>query len=148
MLVELQGMFEHNKAGIRKNTGTKLINSKAGKVIYTPPQDGKEIRDLLKNIEDYINENDDEVAPLIKMALIHSRFESIHSFYDEKGKYSNATVWNALKSSSQDAGADLTSNTQRSINYNNTDLSLEICIRREWDYCFKYDMKSNLFYRK
>lgn len=69
-------------------------------------------------------------------------------FSDEKGKYSNDTVWNALKSSSQDAGTDLTSNTQWSINYNNTDLSLEICIRRRWDYCFKYDMKSNLFYRK
>lgn len=85
ILVELQGMIEHNKAGIRKNPGTKLINSKTGEVIYTPPQDEKEIRDLLKNLEDYINENDD-VDSLIKMALIHYQFESIHPFYDGNGR--------------------------------------------------------------
>ena len=86
VLVELQGMIEHNQAGVRKTTGTKLVNSKTGEVIYTPPQDEKEIRDLLKNLEDYINENDDEVDPLIKMALIHYQFESIHPFYDGNGR--------------------------------------------------------------
>ena len=44
VLVELQGMIEHNKAGVRKNPGTKLVNSKTREVIYTPPQDEKEIR--------------------------------------------------------------------------------------------------------
>ena len=82
ILVELQGMIEPNKAGIRKSPGTKLINSKTKEVIYTPPQDEKEIRDLLKNLEYYMNENDDEVDSLIKMALIHYQFESIHPFYD------------------------------------------------------------------
>ena len=86
VLVELQGMIEHNKAGVRKNPGTKLVNSKTGEVIYTPPQEEKEIRDLLTNLEDYINENDDEVDPLIKMALIHYQFESIHPFYDGNGR--------------------------------------------------------------
>ena len=86
VLVELQGMIERNNAGIRKNPGTNLINSKTGEVIYTPPQDEKEIRDLLKNLEDYINENDDEVDSLIKMALIHYQFESIHPFYDGNGR--------------------------------------------------------------
>ncbi len=33
VLVELQGMIEHNKAGVRKNSGTKLVDSKIGKVI-------------------------------------------------------------------------------------------------------------------
>ncbi len=86
VLVELQGMIEHNKAGIRKNPGTKLVNSKTKEVIYTPPQDEKEIRDLLKNLEDYINKKDEEVDPLIKMALIHYQFESIHPFYDGNGR--------------------------------------------------------------
>ena len=85
VLVELQGMIEHNKAGVRKNPGTKLINSKTGEIIYTPPQDEREIKDLLKNLEDYINKNDD-VDPLIKMALIHYQFESIHPFYDGNGR--------------------------------------------------------------
>ena len=43
VLVELQGMIEHNKAGVRKNPGTKLVNSKTGKVIYTPPQEAKKL---------------------------------------------------------------------------------------------------------
>ena len=86
VLVELQEMIEHNKAGIRKTPGTKLVNSKTGEIIYTPPQEEKEIRDLLKNLEDYINKNDDEVDPLIKMALIHYQFESIHPFYDGNGR--------------------------------------------------------------
>ena len=86
VLVELQGIIEHNNAGIRKTPGTNLVNSKTGEVIYTPPQEEKEIRDLLKNLEDYINKNDDEVDPLIKMALIHYQFETIHPFYDGNGR--------------------------------------------------------------
>ena len=86
ILVELQGMIEHNNAGIRKTTGTKLINSKTNEVIYTPPQEETEIRDLLKNLEDYINEKDNEIDPLVKMALIHYQFESIHPFYDGNGR--------------------------------------------------------------
>jgi len=86
VLVELQSMIEHNKAGIRKTPGTNLKNSKTGEIIYTPPQEETEIRNLLKNLEDYINNNDDEVDPLIKMALIHYQFESIHPFYDGNGR--------------------------------------------------------------
>ena len=86
ILVELQEMIERNNAGIRKSPGTKLVNSRTNEVIYSPPQDEKEIRDLLKNLEDYINDNDDEIDPLIKMALIHYQFELIHPFYDGNGR--------------------------------------------------------------
>ena len=86
VLVELQSMVEHNKAGIRTTPGTNLINSKTGEIVYTPPQEEKEIRDLLKNLEDYINNGDDEIDPLIKMALIHYQFESIHPFYNGNGR--------------------------------------------------------------
>lgn len=86
ILVEIQAMIEPNKTGIRKTPGTNLVNSITGKVIYTPPQQESEIRDLLKNLEDYINNFDDDVDPLIKMALIHYQFESIHPFYDGNGR--------------------------------------------------------------
>lgn len=85
VLVELQSMIEHNEAGIRRTPGTNLKNSKTGEIIYTPPQEEKEIRDLLRNLEDYMN-NEDEFDPLIKMALIHYQFESIHPFYDGNGR--------------------------------------------------------------
>lgn len=86
VLVELQSMIEPNKTGIRKTPGTNLVNSKTGEIIYNPPQAESEIRDLLKNLEDYINNNGDEVDPLIKMALIHYQFETIHPFYDGNGR--------------------------------------------------------------
>ena len=86
ILIELQSIIEHNRAGIRKTPGTNLINSATSEIIYTPPQEEKEIRDLLKNLEDYINDKEDGVDPLIKMALIHYQFESIHPFYDGNGR--------------------------------------------------------------
>ena len=86
VLVELQSMIEPNQTGIRKTLGTNLVNSKTGEIIYTPPQAESEIRDLLKNLEDYINNFDDGIDPLIKMALIHYQFETIHPFYDGNGR--------------------------------------------------------------
>ena len=86
VIVSLQATIEPDKPGIRKNPGTNLVNSITGKIIYTPPQAESEIRDLLKNLEDYINDFDDGVDPLIKMALIHYQFESIHPFYDGNGR--------------------------------------------------------------
>ena len=86
ILVELQSMIEPNKTGIRKIIGTNLVNSVTGEIIYTPPQTENEIRDLLKNLENYINDMNDDTDPLIKMALIHYQFESIHPFYDGNGR--------------------------------------------------------------
>ena len=86
VLVELQSMIEHNQAGIRKTPGTSLKNSRTGEIIYTPPQEESEIRNLLKNLEDYMNDKDDTIDPLIKMSLIHYQFESIHTFYDGNGR--------------------------------------------------------------
>lgn len=86
VLVELQSMIEPNKTGIRRTPGTNLVNSATEEIIYTPPQAESEIRDLLKKLEDYINDFDDDVDPLIKMALIHYQFESIHPFYDGNGR--------------------------------------------------------------
>ncbi len=85
MIVDIQGIIEKNNAGIRKQSGTKLVNDRTGEVIYTPPSSEAEIRELLWNLEQYINE-DDEVDPLIKMASIHYQFESIHPFYDGNGR--------------------------------------------------------------
>lgn len=85
MIVEIQALIEGNKAGIRKQGGTKLINEKTGETVYTPPETESEIRDLLGNLEKYMNE-EDEIDVLIKMAVIHYQFESIHPFYDGNGR--------------------------------------------------------------
>ena len=85
-IVKIQGTIEHNNAGIRKLPGTELKNSITGETIYTPPQSEQEIRAYLKNLEDFINNNEDGIDPLIKVCLVHYQFESIHPFYDGNGR--------------------------------------------------------------
>ena len=85
-IVKIQSMVEHNNAGIRKLPGTELKNSITGETIYTPPQNEQEIRAYLKNLEDFINDDKDNIDPLIKVCLIHYQFESIHPFYDGNGR--------------------------------------------------------------
>lgn len=84
-IIEIQKILEENNAGIRKLPGTTLKNASTGKVIYTPPDNLDTINKLLRNYEQYINEADD-VPHLIKMAVQHYQFESIHPFYDGNGR--------------------------------------------------------------
>lgn len=83
----IQEVLEQNSAGFRTTPGTQLKRSSDGAVIYTPPQDGQLIVELMSNLEQFIN--DDELCPidpLVKMAIIHHQFESIHPFYDGNGR--------------------------------------------------------------
>ena len=86
-ILQIQKLVEQNSAGFRKLPGTKLLNDKTGEVIYTPPQDHETIVLLMNNLEAFIN--DDTIMdadPLVKMAIIHHQFESIHPFYDGNGR--------------------------------------------------------------
>lgn len=86
-ILQIQKEVEHNNAGFRKLPGTKLLNDQTGKIIYTPPQDHKTIISLMQNLEEYINNDDmSDIDPLVKMAIIHHQFESIHPFYDGNGR--------------------------------------------------------------
>lgn len=85
-IVAIQGILEHNNAGIRKLPGTSLKNSVTGEIVYNPPQTEKEIMEYLNNMVEYINNFDDDIDPLVKMAIIHYQFESIHPFYDGNGR--------------------------------------------------------------
>lgn len=86
IIVKIQEKLEHNQAGIRSTLGTVIKNTTTDEVIYTPPQDKEEILKYMKNLEEYINNDDDMVDPLIKLAMIHYQFESIHPFYDGNGR--------------------------------------------------------------
>lgn len=83
---QIQATLESNKAGFRSVPGTQLKNS-LGEVVYTPPQDLAEIENLMGNLEQFINdESMSDLDPLIKMAIVHHQFESIHPFYDGNGR--------------------------------------------------------------
>lgn len=83
----VQQILEQNSAGFRTTPGTQLKRSSDGAVIYTPPQDGMAIEKYMANLEQFINDDSlSSLDPLIKMAIIHHQFESIHPFYDGNGR--------------------------------------------------------------
>ena len=85
-ILTIQKELLENNAGFRTQGGTKLVNSQ-GQTVYTPPQSATEVLDLMSNLEKFINDNDfSNLDPLIKMAIIHYQFESIHPFYDGNGR--------------------------------------------------------------
>lgn len=86
MIIEIQSFIEKNRAGIRKLPGTVLVNEITGETVFTPPCGEDEIRTLMSNLERYVNEDFDGIDPLIKLAVIHYQFESIHPFYDGNGR--------------------------------------------------------------
>ena len=83
----IQAKIEQNNAGFRTQSGTTLKNEQTGEVIYTPPQTHDEIVRLMSNLEHFINDNSVcDWDDLLKMAVIHHQFESIHPFYDGNGR--------------------------------------------------------------
>jgi Fic family protein len=85
-IIEIQAELERNNAGFRKLPGTALKDG-VGQTVYTPPQEPDEIVALMRDLERFINDAELFAAdPLIKMALIHHQFESIHPFYDGNGR--------------------------------------------------------------
>ncbi len=87
MILKIQQMIEKNKAGFRKLPGTALKNSSTGETVYTPPQDFDTINRLMSDLEKFINIPQlSDYDPLVKMAIIHFQFESIHPFYDGNGR--------------------------------------------------------------
>jgi Fic family protein len=86
-ILKVQEILEDNKAGFRTLPGTTLKSSDSGETIYTPPQNIEHINQLMTNLEKFINDSSiSDLDPLVKMAIIHFQFESIHPFYDGNGR--------------------------------------------------------------
>ena len=86
-IIEIYRKIKHNDSGFRNTPGTTLMNDLTKEIVYQPPQDAGTIKDLMSNLESYINNNElSDVDPLIKMCVIHHQFESIHPFSDGNGR--------------------------------------------------------------
>lgn len=84
-ILEIQAALEKSRPGYRKVPGTVLRDG-AGRVIYTPPSP-ELLPGLMSDLERFINDASRyPTDPLVKMALIHHQFESIHPFYDGNGR--------------------------------------------------------------
>ena len=84
-ILRVQEEVEQNDAGFRKVPGTVLKNQSTGATVYEPPQDAVLIQKLMTDLVEFIHA-DDELDPLLRMAIAHHQFESIHPFYDGNGR--------------------------------------------------------------
>jgi len=84
-MIALQKIVEPTKTGLRTSKAT-IRNGSTGEVLYTPPEGEASLRQLLKNLEQYINAQDEHTDPLIRMAVMHYQFEAIHPFPDGNGR--------------------------------------------------------------
>jgi Fic family protein len=86
-LIDMFRLLKRREGGFRVTPGTALKNDSTGEVVYVPPQDAREIEAAMTALERFINEEQlSALDPLIKMALIHHQFESIHPFPDGNGR--------------------------------------------------------------
>lgn len=86
IIKRIQSVLVENAGGFRSVPGTVLKNNR-GEIVYTPPQDSVDVSRLMDNLEHFINEPDlQDIDPLIKLAMVHYQFESIHPFYDGNGR--------------------------------------------------------------
>lgn len=87
VIKDIQRVLVENNEGFRTVPGTSLKSSVDGRIVYTPPQDIDTINRTMSNLEQFVN--DDKLCdydPLVKMAIIHHQFESIHPFGDGNGR--------------------------------------------------------------
>ncbi|MDD9911266.1 MAG: Fic family protein [Ahrensia sp.] len=86
-IISMYRVLKSRQDGFRNAPGTTLRNDRTGEIIYVPPQTRADIEHHMNELEQFINEPDlCDLDPLIKMALIHHQFESIHPFADRNGR--------------------------------------------------------------
>ena len=84
LFIDIVRIIKEVDFGVRRVPGTALKNAQ-GEVVYTPPVGEAVIRDKLSNLEQFIHAQDD-LDPLVKMAVMHYQFEAIHPFEDGNGR--------------------------------------------------------------
>ncbi|MFK8281415.1 Fic family protein [Capnocytophaga cynodegmi] len=86
-IIKIYRNVKQNTAGFRTTPGTTLKNERTKEVVYEPPQNIDLIQEYMSNLEKFINDNSiSDLDPLVKMAIIHHQFESIHPFSDGNGR--------------------------------------------------------------
>ncbi|MCV2217687.1 Fic family protein [Thauera sp. Sel9] len=86
-LIGLFQLLKNSSEAFRSSGGTVLKNEGTGATVFVPPQDGESVLAHMQALERFINdETVCDLDPIIKMALIHHQFESIHPFSDGNGR--------------------------------------------------------------
>ena len=87
LVIELYRTVKSRSDGYRIAPGTVIMNRYTGETVHVPPQDSDEIVQRMKELERFVNDDSlSALDPLVKMAVIHHQFESIHPFADGNGR--------------------------------------------------------------
>ncbi|HWJ65309.1 MAG TPA: Fic/DOC family N-terminal domain-containing protein [Nocardioides sp.] len=70
---------------VRAVPGTRIANPTTMEFVYAPPEGAEVIRDKLSDWERFVHAEDD-LDPLVRMAVAHYQFEAIHPFHDGNGR--------------------------------------------------------------
>lgn len=78
---EIQG----RDMGVRAVPGTRIANPTTRETVYAPPEGADLLREKLSAWERFVLAEDD-LDPLVRMAVAHYQFEAIHPFHDGNGR--------------------------------------------------------------
>jgi Fic family protein len=78
-------VLQGREMAVRTVPGTRIANPATRQVVYAPPEGADRIRDKLAAWERFVHAEDD-LDPLVRMALAHYQFEAIHPFHDGNGR--------------------------------------------------------------
>ena len=84
MMAGILELHHEMNRGKYKYSDNRIVNS-AGTTVFVPPS-AKETKKYMSELLDYMNDKTSDENPLIKAAVIHSQFESIHPFSDGNGR--------------------------------------------------------------
>jgi Fic family protein len=85
LLEELCGILRDEKVAFRSDETVYIGNPSQRTITYTPPVGGPVVREKLRNLEEFLLA-EDELDPLVRMAVAHYQFEAIHPFPDGNGR--------------------------------------------------------------
>jgi Fic family protein len=84
LFVEIVSILKNESMGLRTKSGTRISDGQGG-VLYTPPEGEFIIQEKLEALQGFL-ESQNEIDPLVKMAIAHYQFEAIHPFSDGNGR--------------------------------------------------------------
>lgn len=83
----MSGNVRRNKATIpgEFRRGQNYLGSSPKNVSYVPPV-AEDVNSLMENLVVYFNSSEDNLRPLVRAAIMHAQFETIHPFMDGNGR--------------------------------------------------------------
>ena len=91
LLREIHGILLSHRRGVHKNPGefrstqNWIGGTRPGNAVYVPPP-AQELPECLSRLERFLHDDPEATPPLLKAALAHVQFETIHPFLDGNGR--------------------------------------------------------------